>query len=229
MQLLALPIAAAFVVIALLPLARQYFRQSPFWILLIIGTFAFPIVQWIYRLVWEPAAFSLGVPQAGAGLVLNLCVGAFLGEAIKVAPAIIVSVWSKASRRDWFAYGAAAGAGYALFGAQQVIRFALEVSRLPLSTPGSTALAIGLRLFPILAHVATTAFAAWAASRGRLGRGLLIATAAQVILGLVERGQASMGQALGQLLFALIAVFLFVYVWMLRDRSLSGPSRQAAG
>ena len=64
--------------------------------------------------------------------------------------------------------------------------------------------------------------------RGWLFRALLLATAAQTVLGLVERGQAALGTALGNLLFALIALFLFLYVVTLRDR-VAVPWRQPAG
>jgi len=233
MQPLAVLIAAGLVGIALVPLARGSLRQLAFWTVFVIGAFAFPIVQWVSRSVWEPLAVDLGLPHAGIGVVVNLFMWAILGEFFKVAPVLLLGVLTEVPRREWFAYGVAAGAGYALFGAQQVITLALEVSRLSVSSPASTALAIVLRLFPILAHIATTAFLAWAASQRSLGRGLLVATAAQMVLGLVERGQASLGtvggQSLFQVLFALIAVFLFLYVWTLRDRGLPGPSRQPAG
>jgi len=233
MQLLAVPIAAALVLVALLPLVRDSLRQTAFWSIFGIGALTFPIVQWVSRTVWEPLAVDLGLSAGPVGLLLNLLVWAGLGEAVKITPVVLMGVLVDVRRREWFAYGVAAGAGYALFGAQQVIALALEVSRLPLTSPGSTALAILLRLFPILAHIATTAFAAWAASQRLLWRGLLVATAAQMVLGLVERGQASLGtvagQSLFQVLFALIAVFLFLYVWTLRDRGMPGPSRQPAG
>lgn len=229
MQLLAVFIAAALVLIALAPLARGHFRQPTFWMLLGIGVFAFPIAQWVNRAVWEPLAVARGIPQGGFGLVVALFVWALLGEVFKFAPVLIVGALTEAKPRDWFAFGAAAGAGFALFAAQQVIGFALEISRLPLGSPANAALAIALRLFPILAHIGTTAFVAWGTTRGWLYWGLFLAAAAQTLLGLVERWQTSMGALLGGLLFALIASFIFLYVWTLRDRRVSGPSRQPAG
>src|SRR3989304_1271045 len=122
----------------------------------------------------------------------------------------------------------AAGAGFGFFVSQQLIAFSLEVYRLSLSTPALTLLTVLLKFFPILAQTATTAFVAWAMPRGWLFRALLLATAAQTVLGLVERGQAALGTALGNLLFALIALFLFLYVWTLRDR-VAVPGPQPAG
>jgi len=229
MQLLAVVIAAAFVLIGLVPLARSHFRQPTFWVMLVIGAFAFPIAQWVNRTVWDPAAFGVGLPQAGVGLLLNLFVWALVAEGFKIAPVLIVGAMTEAPPRDWFVYGAAAGAGFGLFGAQQVIGYALEVSRLPLGTPLSAALAIVLRLFPILAHIATTAFVGWATTRGWLGRGLLAAAAVHLLLGLVERGQGTMGTLLGNLLFGLIALFLFLYAWTLRDHIVPRSSRLRTG
>jgi len=229
MSLLAVLIAAALTFVALLPLVRPHFRQPTFWALVAVGVFSFPIAQWVNRTVWDPLAAQLGVPEAGLGLVLGLFVWALLTEGFKFAPVTIVGLMTGAAPRDWYAYGAAAAAGFSFFAAQQVIGFALEVSRLPLSTTGSTALAILLRFFPILGHIATTTFVAWATPRGGLIRALLLATAVQTLLGLVEREQAAAGPLLGNVLFALITLFLFLYVWTLRDRPLAGPSRQLAG
>ncbi len=227
MQPLAVLIAAALTVLALLPLGRSSFRQSTFWVLAGIGIFVFPIVQWVNRTVWEPLAVNLGIPDVGAGLIVYLFVWALLTEGFKIAPVLVVGTMTEAKPSEWFAYGAATAAGFSLFAAQQVIGYALEVNRLALGTPGSTALAIVLRLFPILAHIATTAFVAWSIPRGWLWPALVAATAAQTVLGLVERWQAALGPLLGWLLFALIAVFL--YVWTLRARAVPGHSRQPAG
>lgn len=228
MQLLAVPIAAALTFLALLLLVRQYVRQPTFWILVALGYIAAYIAQWTGRTVWDPLTFDLGIPQAGAGIVVNMLGRAFLAEAFKFAPVLVIGLMTEISPRDWFAYGAAAGAGFGFFVSQQLIAFSLEVYRLALSTPALTLLSILLKFFPILAQTATTAFVAWAMPRGWLVRGLLLATAAQTVLGLVERGQATLGMALGSLLFALIALFLFLYVWTLRDRA-AVPSRQPAG
>ncbi|MBI3974761.1 MAG: hypothetical protein HY334_00035 [Armatimonadetes bacterium] len=229
LRMSAVLIAAAFIVIGLTPLARTHFRQPTLWVMVAIGAFAFPIAQWVNRTGWDPLAFSVGLPQAGAWLALNLFVWALVAEAFKFAPVLIVGAMTEAPPRDWFIYGAAAGAGFGFFGAQQVIGYALEVSRLPLSTWWSVVLAIFLRLFPILAHIATTAFVGWAAPRGWLGRGLLAATTAHLLLGLVERGQGAIGTLLGNLLFAFVALFLFLYAWTLRDQAVPRPSRLQAG
>src|SRR3970040_1381070 len=87
MQLLAVPIAAALTFLALLLLVRQYFRQPTFWILVALGYIAAYIAQWTGRTVWDPLTFDLGLPQAGAGIVVNMLGRAFLAEAFKFAPA----------------------------------------------------------------------------------------------------------------------------------------------
>src|SRR3970282_813890 len=83
MQLLAVPIAVALTFLALLLLVRQYFRQPTFWILVHVGYIAAYIAQWTGRTVWDPLTFDLGLPQAGAGIVVNMLGRAFLAEAFK--------------------------------------------------------------------------------------------------------------------------------------------------
>lgn len=230
MQLLAVLIAAALVAIGLAPLARSHFRQPTFWVLLGIGAFAFPIAQWVTRTAWDPLAFGVGLPQAGAGLVVDQFVVALVAESFKIAPVLIVGAMTEATPREWFVYGAAAGGGFGLFFSQQLIAGALEVSRLgTLSTPVTVTVAILLKLFPILSHTATTAFVGWATARGWLGRGLVIAALAQLLLTLIERGKGSFGILLGDLLFGLIAFFFFLYVWTLRDHAVRRPSRLPTG
>src|SRR3972149_1023146 len=228
-----MPLAGEFGIVTglycgLLLLVRQFFRPPTFWILVALGYIAAYIAQWTGRTVWDPLTFDLGIPQAGAGIVVNMLGRAFLAEAFKFAPVLVIGLMTEMSSRDWFAYGAAAGAGFGFFVSQQLIAFSLEVYRLSLSTPALTLLTVLLKFFPILAQTATTAFVAWAIPRGWPFRALLLATAAQTVLGLVERGQAALGTALGNLLFALIALFLFLYVWTLRDR-VAVPWRQPAG
>lgn len=219
MQVIAVLIAAAFVLIGLFPLVRGHLKHPTLWIMMGVGLFAFPITQWVNRTIWEPLAFTFGISQAGAGLVVNLIAWALLAEVFKFAPVLIVGAMTEAPPGDWFAYGAGAGAGFGLFGAQLVIGLALAASRLPFTTALSTTLAIGLRLFPVMTHIATTAFVCWAATRRWLIRGLLIAVAAQVILGLIDRGQGALGTTLVSLLSSMIALFLFLSVWTLRDRA----------
>jgi len=219
MQVIAVLIAAAFVLIGLFPLARGHLKHPTLWIMMGVGLFAFPITQWVNRTIWEPLAFTFGISQVGAGLVVNLIAWALLAEVFKFAPVLIVGAMTEAPPGDWFAYGAGAGAGFGLFGAQLVIGLALAASRFPFTTALSTTLAIVLRLFPILTHIATTAFVCWAATRRWLIRGLLIAVAAQVILGLIDRGQGALGTTLGPLLSSMITLFLFLSVWTLRDRA----------
>ena len=224
MQLVAVLIAAAFALIGLLPLVRTHLRHPTLWMMVGVGVFAFPITQWVSRRAWEPLAFTFGISQTGVGLAVNFLVWALLAELFKFAPVLIVGAMTEAPPEDWFAYGAGAGAGFGVFGAQLVIGLALAASRLPFSTPLSTGLAIALRLFPVLTHIATTAFVSWSATRGWLGIGFLLAVGAQATLGLIERGQPALG-TVGTLLSALITLFLFLYVWTLRDRTVPARSR----
>lgn len=228
MQLLAVPIAAAQTLLALFLLARRSFRQSSFWILVALGYLAAYIAQWAGRSVWDPLTYDLGIPQAGAGLVVSVAGRALLAEAFKFAPVVVLGLLGGFSAYDWFAFGAAAGAGFGFFVAQQLVAFALEVYRLALSTPAVTLLVVVLKVFPVLAHAATTAFLAWCLPRGWLFRGLLLATAAQTVLAVVERGLAALGPAPGNLLFSGLAAAVFVAVWVLRDRR-PAVGRQPAG
>lgn len=227
-QPVAVVIAAAFALIALAPLARSHLRHSTFWMLLALGAFAFPIAQWVTRSLWDPLAVSFGVPQGGIWGVATLYVRSLVDEVFKIAPVLIVAAMGEAPQRDWYAYGAAAGAGFGLFGAQTVIAYALEAARLGLSSPASLAMALLLRFFYVLPHVATTAFVGWAAPRGWLGRALAAAAAAHLILALLERGQGTIGTVLGGVLIALVALFFFLYAWTLRDQVKAQPSRLPA-
>ncbi|MDQ7848668.1 MAG: hypothetical protein QN152_07155 [Armatimonadota bacterium] len=228
MQLLAVPIAAAQALLALFLLAPRAFRQSSFWVLVALGYLAAYIAQWAGRSVWDPLTYDLGIPQVGAGLVVSVAGRALLAEAFKFAPVLVLGLVAGISTRDWFAWGAAAGTGFGFFVAHQLVAFALEVSRLALSTPALTLLVVVLKVFPILAHAATTAFVAWCLPRGWLFWGLLLATAAQTVLALAERGQAALGPALGNLFFAGLAALVFVGVRVLRDRHPT-LGRQPAG
>src|SRR3989304_4808055 len=154
MQLCAVPIAAALTFLPLLLLVRQSFRQPPCGIRVALGYIAAYIAQWTGRTVWDPLTFDLGLPQAGAGIVVNMLGRAFLAEAFKFAPVLVIGLLTEMSSRDWFAYGAAAGAGFGFFVSPQLIAFSLEVYRLSLSTPAPTPLAVTLEFLPILAQTA---------------------------------------------------------------------------
>src|SRR3989304_10062646 len=107
MQLLAVPIAAALIFLALLLLVRQYFRQPTFWILVALGYIAAYIAQWTGRTVWDPLPFHLGITQAGAGIVVNMLGRAFLAGAFKTAPGLVIGLMTERSSRAWVAHGAA--------------------------------------------------------------------------------------------------------------------------
>lgn len=218
MHLVAIIIAAAFALLGLIPLVRQSARQPLIWILVILGLFAFPITQWVSRTIWEPVAVTFGILELGVGAILALLVWALLAEIFKLAPVLVVASVTESPGEEWLAYGAATGAGFGLFGAQLVIGLALAASNLPYSTPLSTGVAVVLRIFPILAHIATAAFVAWSAARGRLFSALVVAVLVQTALGLVERGHGALGTTFGAVLSALIAVLVFIYVWGVRDR-----------
>src|SRR3989304_1288013 len=99
MQLLAVPIAVALTFLALLLLVRPYFRQPTFWILVALGYIAAYIAQWTGRTVWDPLTFDLGLPQAGAGIVVNMLGRGFLAGAVKFGPGLGIGLVAGGSSR----------------------------------------------------------------------------------------------------------------------------------
>src|SRR3972149_2846493 len=105
MQLVAVPIAAALTFLALLLLVRQYFRQPTFWILVALGYIAAYIAQWTGRTVWDPLTFDLGIPQAGAGIVVNMLGRGFPAGAFKFAAGLGVGLVAGGASRRRVAHG----------------------------------------------------------------------------------------------------------------------------
>jgi len=225
MPVLAWLIAAAFAVAGLAPILRGTLRQPIVWMLAALGGLAFLITQWVGRALWTPVAVTFSIPDVGAGLVVHLFVMAALGEALKVAPVLVLGHSQPTPVGDWFVYGAAIGAGFGLVGAQLIIALTLAASTLPVSSVGSAALAVALRLFPVLAHIATTAWLAWATPRDRFGVTFLIVVLVQTALGLVERGAGALGLPVGGLLLAALAAALYLYVWLLPAPAANRPAR----
>src|SRR3972149_9303815 len=109
-----MPLAGEFGIVTglycgLLLLVRQFFRPPTFWILVALGYIAAYIAQWTGRTVWDPLTFDLGIPQAGAGIVVNMLGRAFLAEAFKFAPGLVIGLMTEMSSPHWVASGAAAG------------------------------------------------------------------------------------------------------------------------
>lgn len=215
MPVLAWLIAAAFAVAGLVPVLRSALRQPIVWILVAVGGLTSFIAQWAGRALWAPVAVTFGIPDVGTGLVVHLFVLAALGEALKIAPVLVLGHAQPTPAGEWFVYGASVGAGFGLVGAQLIIALTLAASTLPVSSVGSAVLAVALRLFPVLAHIATTAWLAWATARGRFGATFLVVVLAQTALGLVERGAGALGLPVGGLLLAALAAALYAYVWLL--------------
>src|SRR3972149_9791064 len=111
-----MPLAGEFGIVTglycgLLLLVRQFFRPPPFWILVALGYIAAYIAQWTGRTVWDPLTFDLGIPQAGAGIVVNMLGRAFLAGGFKFAPVLVIGLVTGVSSRGWFAYGGGGGGG----------------------------------------------------------------------------------------------------------------------
>src|SRR3972149_1229148 len=116
-----MPLAGEFGIVTglycgLLLLVRQFFRPPPFWILVALGYIAAYIAQWTGRTVWDPLTFDLGIPQAGAGIVVNMLGRAFLGGAFQIAPGLVIRLMTGMSFRGRVAArpggGGAGGPGH---------------------------------------------------------------------------------------------------------------------
>jgi hypothetical protein len=119
---------------------------------------------------WDMDAYTttLGIGVIGAA------VGSAVDEVFKLVPALVL--WSLAGESgDALAFGAAAGAGFGVVGASQVIRLALLARALPISSPAGFALALLQQLAFVAVNAASTALAAYGASRQQIGAYLLAA------------------------------------------------------
>ena len=112
---------------------------------------------------WGPDAIAMTLGAGIAGAVVT----AVVNEVFKLAAALLV--WTFARSRTTVVFGAAAGAGFAVVGAYQVIHLALLALALPISSASSFILSLLQQMAFVAASSASTALAAYGAVRNRAG------------------------------------------------------------
>jgi hypothetical protein len=215
-EFLAPTIAAVFALIGLLPLAGRDLGRPWLWACVLAGVITGPIAREGTQLVWDwlgPVGTLAGNPT-GSGVFLLIT--AVIGELVKATVPLAVVSLAPTDAVTAIAYGAAAGAGYGFMATQRVLALAMGLVGSTFITPLSTFIAIVGWFFPVLAHIATTAYVARAGVRGGLGLAFLLAWAVQFALGLAQRLPVVAGMAIGMIVTAVIALCLFAALWAAR-------------
>jgi hypothetical protein len=224
----ALAIAAAFALLAFVPLARQRLGRAWVYVCLIAGALASPIAREGVQLLWDALGRYPEATQGPAGATVHLLLVALAGELAKiVAPVGAVVFRAGTDEATATAYGAAAGAGFGFASTQSVLAMALGLVGSPFITPISSAVAIAGWFFPILAHAATTALATRAAVRGGIGAMLFGVWMVQFVLGLVQRLPVVGGLSTGLAVTAVVSIVLLMMLLRARPRS-SAPAPAGA-
>ncbi len=224
---IAIAIAAAFALVGLLPLTGRHLIRPLLWVCLVAGIITGPIAREGTQLAWEGLSLFSGLANSPSGPTLYLLLTAAVGELVKATAPLAVISFTKTDVAAGIAYGAAAGAGFGFMATQQVLAMALGLVGSPIITPLSMVIAVVGWFFPLLAHIATTAYVARAGVRGGLGFAYLFAWFVQFSLGVAQKLPVVGGIPGGLLTTAAIALWLFGYLWVVRARAAApaaGPS-----
>ena len=144
------------------------------WLLLALaaGALSFPVTVTLASSIqallasifgWGPDAIAMTLGAGIAGAVVTAAVN----EVFKLAAAMLV--WTSARARTTVTFGAAAGAGFAVVGAYQVLHLALLARALPISSASTFVLSLLQQMAFVAANSASTALAAYGAVRRRAG------------------------------------------------------------
>lgn len=229
-EALAIALGCGFLTLGIL--GRGQLRQP--WLLaaLVGGAAVFPITLTLVNPIqallasmfgWDANAYSATLGVGLAGVVIT----ALLNEVFKLAPALLA--WSASrERNNALAFGAAAGAGFAVVGAHQVLQLALIARTLPISSAAGFASALVQQFAFIVVNAATTALAAYGARRHRIIAYLLVAIAAESVfsaLGLLFSLRTYSG-TIWTLAAAAVGLALLAYTFTLSlaPRVAEGPS-----
>ncbi len=187
MQFAATGIALGYGLLTFVLLGGRRLRQP--WLLASAagGALAFPVALALVNPIqvllaslfrWDMDAYSTSL---GIGL-LGIVIAAIVNEILKLVPALLA--WSLGEERgDALVFGAAAGAGFGVVGAHQVIVYALIAHALPIGSAVGFASALVQQFAFVAAHTAATALAAYGASRHRIAAFLAAAIGAESTLG----------------------------------------------
>lgn len=219
---LSIAIAAAFALVGLLPLAQGHMRRPLLWACVLAGAITGPIAREGTQLAWDwlgPVGIVAGNPT---GSSVFLLLTAAIGELVKATAPLAVVSFARADTTDAIAYGAAAGAGFSFAATQQVLTLAMRLIGSTFITPVSMAVAVVGWVFPVLAHIATTAYVTRAGVRGGLGAAYLVAAVAQFALGwLPGHLPIVAGVATGAVVTGLLAFTLYAFLWAARNRAIA--------
>jgi hypothetical protein len=176
---MAVAIALGYGLAALGILGRRRLREP--WLLIAgaAGALAFPValllanpIQALFASLfgWDMDAYSTSLEIGLVGVVAT----ASVNEVFKLAPALLA--WSFSGEQgDALTFGAAAGAGFGIVGAAQVIALALAARSLPITSPAGFATSLVQQFAFVTMSAATTALAAYGTARRRFGTSLLAA------------------------------------------------------
>ncbi len=148
------------------------------------GGIAFPVTVFLVSSIqlllaslfgWGPDAIAMTLGPGIAGAVVT----ATVNEVFTLAAALLA--WRLSRGGTPFAFGVAAGAGFAAVGAYQVIHLALMAAALPISSASAFAVSLIQQLAFVAVNSASTALAALGTARGRGGAYLVTAVAFQSI------------------------------------------------
>ncbi len=215
----ALGIAAVFALLGLLPLAGRHLGRPLLWACLLAGIVTGPIAREGTQLAWEWLGPFGDLAKSPSGSTVHLLLTAAVGELLKATAPLAAISFTATDVATGIAYGAAAGAGFGFMATQQVLAMALGLIGSPFITPLSTVMAVVGWCFPVLAHVATTAYVTRAGVRGGLGFAFLFAWFMQFGLGMAQRLPVVGGVPTALPATAFITLWLFGYLWVARARA----------
>lgn len=144
------------------------------WLLVALaaGGIAFPLTVFLAASIqallasifgWGPDAIAMTLGPGIAGAVVT----AVVNEVFTLSAALLVWRWSRGG--TLLGFGAAAGAGFAVVGAYQIIHLALMARALPISSASSFVVSLVQQLAFVAANSASTALAAFGALGRRAG------------------------------------------------------------
>jgi hypothetical protein len=208
----ALAIAAAYAILAFVPLAWRRFGRPWVYVCLVAGALVSPIAREGVQIVWdEIGRYTTETRTSPAASVAHLVLVALVGELVKVVvPVAGVLFREQTDEQTATAYGAAAGAGFGFMSTQSVLAIALGLVGSPYITALSSTAAIVGWFFPILAHVATTAIVTRSAVHGRFIATFLAMWVIQFGLGLAQRLPVVGGVSTGLALTAVVSIVLLL-------------------
>jgi hypothetical protein len=221
---LSIAIAAALALAGFWPLARGHMRQPLVWACVVAGAITGPIAREGTQLAWDWLGPVGVVASNPTGSSVYLLITAAIGELVKATAPLAVVSFVRTDAAAAIAYGAAAGAGFSFAATQQVLTLAMRLFGSTFITPVSMAVAIVGWLFPVLSHIATTAFITRAGVRGGLGVAYLGAWLIQFALGWLPNQLPIVGGvATGTVVTAFLAFGFYAALWAMRTRALAAP------